>query len=45
MVIITFPSKETRKKALGYLLGRFSGQALEGGGQVAGTVFFAENGS
>jgi hypothetical protein len=31
MVIITFPDKETQQRALGFLLGRFSGQALKSG--------------
>ena len=31
MVVITFADKETRKKALGFLFGRFSGKALKSG--------------
>jgi hypothetical protein len=31
MVIITFSDRETQKRALGFLLGRFSGQALRSG--------------
>lgn len=31
MVIITFPDPQTRKKALGFLFGRFSGKALKSG--------------
>jgi hypothetical protein len=31
MVIITFPDAETQKKALGFLLGRFSGRVLKSG--------------
>jgi hypothetical protein len=31
MVIITFPDKDTQKKALGFLLGRFSGRVLKSG--------------
>jgi hypothetical protein len=31
MVVITFPDNETRKKALGFLFGRFSGKALKSG--------------
>jgi hypothetical protein len=31
MVVITFPDTETQKKALGFLLGRFSGKVLKGG--------------
>jgi hypothetical protein len=34
MVIITFPDKETQKKALGFLLGRFSGHALKSGEHI-----------
>jgi hypothetical protein len=31
MVVLTFPDKVTRKKALGFLFGRFSGKALKSG--------------
>ena len=31
MVVITFPDKETRRNALGFLVGRFSGRALKSG--------------
>ena len=31
MVTITFPDRATEKKALGYLLGRFSGRVLKSG--------------
>jgi hypothetical protein len=31
MVVITFPDKESRKKALGFLFGRFSGKAMKSG--------------
>jgi hypothetical protein len=31
MVTITFPDRETEKKALGFLLGRFSGKVLRSG--------------
>ncbi|NOT01294.1 MAG: hypothetical protein HOP29_11775 [Phycisphaerales bacterium] len=31
MVTIVFPDRETEKKALGFLLGRFSGRILESG--------------
>lgn len=34
MVIVTFPDKETQQKALGFLLGRFSGQALKSGEHI-----------
>jgi hypothetical protein len=34
MVIITFPDHETEKKALGFLLGRFSGKALASGEHI-----------
>lgn len=31
MVTITFPDRDTEKRALGYLLGRFSGHVLRSG--------------
>jgi hypothetical protein len=31
MVIITFPARETDRKALAFLLGRFSGRVLDSG--------------
>jgi hypothetical protein len=31
MVVLTFPDKEARKRALGFLFGRFSGKALKSG--------------
>lgn len=31
MVVLTFPDKATRKKALGFLFARFSGKALKTG--------------
>lgn len=31
MVVITFPDAQTQKKALGFLLGRFSGKVLKTG--------------
>lgn len=31
MITIIFPDKETEKKALGFLLGRFSGRVLKSG--------------
>jgi hypothetical protein len=34
MVIITFPDKDTQKKALGFLLGRFSGRVLKTGEHI-----------
>jgi len=34
MVVITFPDGETQKKALGYLLGRFSGKVLKNGEHI-----------
>ncbi|MCI0684659.1 MAG: hypothetical protein L0Y71_21390 [Gemmataceae bacterium] len=34
MVIITFPDKETEKKAIGWLLGRFSGKFLKSGDHI-----------
>jgi hypothetical protein len=34
VVVITFPDKETQKKALGFLLGRFSGKVLKNGEHI-----------
>lgn len=34
MVIVTFPDKKTQKRALGFLLGRFSGKVLGTGEHV-----------
>lgn len=34
MVIITFPDKQTQRKALGFLLRRFSGTALKSGEHI-----------
>jgi len=34
MVTITFPDRETEKKALGFLLGRFSGRVLKTGEHI-----------
>src|SRR5437899_6855942 len=34
MVVITFPDLETQKKALGFLLGRFSGRVLKNGEHI-----------
>jgi hypothetical protein len=34
MVTITFPDRETSKRALGVLLGRFSGRVLRSGEQI-----------
>jgi hypothetical protein len=34
MVVITFPDAETQKKALGFLLGRFSGKVLKSGEHI-----------
>ena len=31
LVVITFADKDTRREALGFLLGRFSGKALKSG--------------
>ena len=31
MITITFPDRETEKRALGFLLGRFSGRVLKTG--------------
>jgi len=34
MVVITFPDDETQKRALGFLLGRFSGKVLKNGEHI-----------
>jgi hypothetical protein len=34
MVTITFPNHETEKRALGFLLGRFSGRVLSSGEHI-----------
>jgi hypothetical protein len=34
MVIIRFADRETEKRALGFLLGRFSGRVLRGGDHI-----------
>ena len=34
MVVITFADKETQKKALGFLAGRFSGKVLKTGEHI-----------
>jgi hypothetical protein len=34
MITITFPDRETEKKALGFLLGRFSGKILRSGEHI-----------
>jgi len=34
MVTITFPDRDTEKKALGFLLGRFSGRVLKSGEHI-----------
>ena len=34
MVVITFPDEKTQKKALGFLLGRFSGKVLKNGEHI-----------
>ena len=31
LVVITFPDRETQKKAIGFLMGRFSGRVLRTG--------------
>jgi hypothetical protein len=46
MVVITFPDPETQKKALGFLLGRFSGKVLKNGEHIvpeAALAALAEN--
>ena len=34
MVTIVFPDRETEKRALGFLLGRFSGRVLQSGEHI-----------
>jgi hypothetical protein len=34
MVVITFPDSETQNKAMGFLLGRFSGRVLKSGEHI-----------
>jgi hypothetical protein len=34
MVVVTFPDGATQKKALGFLLGRFSGKVLKSGEHI-----------
>jgi hypothetical protein len=34
MVVITFPDSDTQKKALGFLLGRFTGKVLKSGEHI-----------
>jgi hypothetical protein len=34
MVVITFPGSETQTKAMGFLLGRFSGKVLKSGEHI-----------
>jgi hypothetical protein len=34
MVVITFPDKQTQKRAVGFLLGRFSGRVLKNGEHI-----------
>src|SRR5204863_3041900 len=34
MIVITFPDKQTQQKALGFLLGRFSGKVLKTGEHI-----------
>lgn len=34
MVTITFPDRETEKRALGFLLGRFSGRVVKSGEHI-----------
>lgn len=34
MVVITFPDDTTRKKALGFLIGRYSGRVLKSGENI-----------
>jgi hypothetical protein len=47
VVVITFPDAETQKKAVGFLLGRFSGKVLKSGEHIvpeAALVALAEKG-
>ena len=47
MVVITFPDSESQKKALGFLLGRFSGKVLKNGEHIvpeAALLALAEQG-
>jgi len=34
MVVVTFPDKETQKRAVGFLLGRFSAKVLKSGEHI-----------
>jgi hypothetical protein len=34
MIVITFPDSESQKKALGFLLGRFTGKVLKNGEHI-----------
>ena len=34
MIVITFPDRDTEKRAIGFLLGRFSGRILNSGEHV-----------
>jgi hypothetical protein len=46
VVVITFPDKATQKKALGFLVGRFSGKVLKNGEHIvpeAALVALAEH--
>jgi hypothetical protein len=42
MVVITFPDNETQKKALGFLLGRFSGKVLKNGEHIVPEAALAD---
>jgi hypothetical protein len=47
MITITFPDRETEKRALGHLLGRFSGRVLRTGEHIvpeAALEFLADQG-
>ena len=43
MVVITFPDSETQKKALGFLLGRFSGKVLKNGEHIVLEALAGQN--
>ena len=34
MIVITFPDRDTEKRAIGFLLGRFSGRILKSGEHI-----------
>jgi hypothetical protein len=44
MIVITFPDSGTQKKAVGFLLGRFSGKVLKGGEHIVPEAAFTVHG-